>query len=234
MLKVNHLSLYKKQAILTDISLEAHPGHITGLLGKSGSGKTSLLRCLAQLEKGYQGEVMCQESRLIHLHPHKRRELIGYVCQSYPLFPHLSVMQNLEQPLFLCQNHDRKKSLALIEEVCVSLGVLPYLQAMPHELSGGQRQRIAIARAVVLNPSWLFLDEPTSALDPENTDLLIQLLIRFKQQEKGVIISTQDMGFAASVMDRVIFLSQGEVASHYLPQSQEQCLQDLEAFFHAK
>ncbi|KAN0027348.1 hypothetical protein ACTFIV_006924 [Dictyostelium citrinum] len=76
--------------------------------------------------------------------------------------------------------------------------------------------------------------EPTSALDPENTDLLVQLLIQFKQQGKGVIISTQDMGFAAQVMDRVIFLSQGSICFEYLPQSQEQCLQDLETFFHSK
>src|SRR6516165_6536209 len=143
MLKVNNLTLHKNKPILNNISFYAPPGRITLLLGKSGSGKTSLLRCLARLET-YQGDITSQS--------------VTYVSQSYTLFPHMTVLENCLQPLRL------QGITTPIESTLASLGMLPYLSSKPHELSGGQQQRIALARALLLNTDYLLLDEPTSAL----------------------------------------------------------------------
>jgi ABC-type polar amino acid transport system ATPase subunit len=215
MLKVKNLSLFKKRPILNHISLEAPLGRITLLLGKSGSGKTSLLRCLATVESSYEGDITHQTTTLKKLSIRERSHLIGYVAQSYSLFPHLSAFENCAQPLRLFTSKPLASLLPLIENMLSSLGMLSYLNAKPHELSGGQQQRIAIARALLLNPSYLLLDEPTSALDPLNTDLLIQLLRALASSGKGIIVSTQDMPFALKLLDRAYFLDEGSLLETY-------------------
>ncbi len=197
MLKVKNLSLHKNKTILSNITLEAPPHCITLLLGKSGSGKTSLLRCLAGLET-YKGEITYNDLPL----PKNRSSIVTYVSQSYTLFPHLTVLENCLQPLRL------NKISNSIDSILESFHMLPYLHAKPHELSGGQQQRIALSRALLLSPSYLLLDEPTSALDPENIDRFITLLRKFG---KGAIISTQDMTFASRVLQRAYFLEKGKL-----------------------
>lgn len=206
MLKVKDLTLTKKKIILNNISIEAPPGRITLLLGKSGSGKTSLLRCIAGLES-YQGEITPASTT--------------YVAQAYTLFPHMTVRENLLQPL-------RINNIATpIEPILSALGMLPYLDSKPSELSGGQQQRIALARAFLLNPAYILLDEPTSALDPDNTDRLISLL---KSSGCGVVISTQDMAFASKLLDNAYFLEDGNLVESYdstkpIPPKMQQFLQ---------
>ncbi|MGR3912844.1 MAG: ATP-binding cassette domain-containing protein [Candidatus Rhabdochlamydia sp.] len=231
MLKVKELSLFKNKTLLSGVSLEIPLGRVTCFLGKSGSGKTSLLRCLAQLEKSYQGEVSYEGKKISTLLSRERAHLMGYVSQSYPLFPHLSVFENCLQPLTLHCKGAKEDRYIQIQKVCESLGVHAYLEAMPHELSGGQRQRVAIARALLLEPLFLLLDEPTSALDPENTDILIHILTILKKKGGSVLISTQDMGFAARVMDHAFFLSSGELSHEYIPSRKEMCHDELCAFF---
>ncbi len=191
MLKVKNLTLRKKKTILNNLSLEAPPSTITLLLGKSGSGKTSLLRCIAGLES-YEGEITSPT--------------VTYVSQAYTLFPHMTVRENCEQPLRL------NNVTASIESILAALDMLPYLNAKPSELSGGQQQRIALARAFLLDTPYILLDEPTSALDPENTERLISLL---KSTKKGIIISTQDMAFASSLLERAYFLEDGTITEFY-------------------
>ena len=201
MLEVKNLSVVKRKKILNDISLSAPPGRVTLLLGKSGSGKTTLLRCLAQLEKKYSGEI------------HYGGQSIGFVPQSYALFPHMNVLDNCAQPLSLTVGKQPAREAAV-----KMLGVFEmegYATAYPHELSGGQQQRVAIARSLMLGPSMILLDEPTSSLDPKNTDLLIGVIHRLKSEGKGLVISSQDMGFAAKVIDRAYFLENGLIEEAY-------------------
>lgn len=203
MLEIKRLSLIKGGVlILNEVSLKFSPNRCTGLLGKSGSGKTSLLRCLVQIEKGYQGEV-------------KGGESLGFVSQSFALFPHLNVIDNCLYPLRIVKRLKRKEAMLKAQEMLTSLGMEKWSTAFPHELSGGQQQRVAIARALVLNPTYLVLDEPTSALDPENTVRLVEVLKKLQEQGKGIVISTQDMEFARELLDILVFLENGEVVEEY-------------------
>lgn len=201
MLKVKNLSVVKRKKILNDITLSAPPGRVTLLLGKSGSGKTTLLRCMAQLEKNYSGEI------------HYGGQSIGFVPQNYALFPHMNVLDNCAQPLSLTVGKQLAKEAAV--KMLGTFELEDYSTAYPHELSGGQQQRVAIARSLMLGPSMILLDEPTSSLDPKNTDLLIGVIHRLKSEGKGLIISSQDMGFAAKIIDRAYFLENGLIEEAY-------------------
>ncbi|HEX2579094.1 MAG TPA: ATP-binding cassette domain-containing protein [Rhabdochlamydiaceae bacterium] len=206
MLNIKKLSL---GTILREISLEIPEKQITLLLGKSGSGKTTLLRCIAQLEKNYTGEILYQGQHLSTLPAKERCRVLGYVPQSYALFPHMTLMDNCAQPLKLQGDTSAKtKALTILD----SLDMGAFADRKPHELSGGQQQRGAIARALVLDPAYLLFDEPTSALDPENTKLFIEILHQFN---KGILIATQDMAFAAKVLDRAVFMENGALIEHY-------------------
>lgn len=214
MLKVNKLSLLKQGAkILKEIGIELPKGRITLLLGKSGSGKTTLLRCLAQLETGYKGEILLNEEDIRQIGRKQRCQTFGFVPQSYPLFPHMSALENCFHPLALKIGH--KQARLEGEKMLQFLGMERYLNSYPHQLSGGQQQRVALGRSLILGPSWLFLDEPTASLDPENRELFIELIERLKREGHGVVISTQDMPFAAKVVDRAYFLEEGAVVEGY-------------------
>lgn len=193
MLEVKNLTLRKNKTILKSISLTAPPGQITLLLGKSGSGKTSLLRCIAGLET-YEGTIISPP--------------LTYVSQAYTLFPHLTVFENCAQPLRFQNNFSSTR----IEQTLAALDMLPFLASKPSQLSGGQQQRVALARALLLNKPYLLLDEPTSALDPENTTRLINLLLT---SQKGIIISTQDLTFATQILTRAYFFENGSILESY-------------------
>jgi ABC-type polar amino acid transport system ATPase subunit len=200
MLKVDGLNLVKAgNKILKGLCLEFPLGKITLLLGKSGSGKTSLLRCLAQLEKKYSGLISFNGNG------------VGFVPQSYPLFPHMTALENCILPAQLIL----KKSRAVLQEQAENLLKALELEGQklsrPNQLSGGQQQRVAIARALMLHPRFLLLDEPTSALDPHSSDLLIALLKEYASKGNGVIISTQDMQFASKILQRAYLLEEGSV-----------------------
>src|SRR3989338_6668667 len=148
MLDVRNLSLLKgKKALLKDIALKIPRGRITLILGKSGAGKTSLLRCLGQLES-YKGGIFFQGKCLKKMSPQERRSIVGFVFQSYALFPHMSVLENCIQPLRLLQKKDPSlEAIRLLE----TLGLASLLNSYPYELSGGQQQRVALVRALLLN-----------------------------------------------------------------------------------
>jgi ABC-type polar amino acid transport system ATPase subunit len=209
MLKVKQLSLTKNRGkILEKISLEIPRGRISLLLGKSGSGKTSLLRCIAQLEQHYEGQISCDDQRIDSLSPANRCGAIGFVPQSYALFPHMTVLENGAQPLRL-SGCSKKEAEQKVLEILQSLDMGPYADRRPSELSGGQQQRAAIARALALDPDFLLFDEPTSALDPENTEIFLQILQRLRSAGKGIVVSSQDMAFAGKMLDRAFFLENG-------------------------
>lgn len=215
MLSIKNLSLKKnKKPILNRISLDFPTNRITFLLGKSGSGKTTLLRCLAELEQGYEGEISWNQKPLQF---QKRSQIVGFVPQGFALFPHMNVLENCSRPLIHLFSERKTTAEFQACKILQSLEMEPFLSAYPFELSGGQQQRVAIARALLLNPHCILLDEPTSALDPESTELLIALLVKLRQEGRGLVISSQDMQFAKTLLDRAVFLEKGEVVEEYEP-----------------
>jgi len=216
MLKVERLGVAKsKKQLLNDIHIEIPTGRCTLLLGKSGSGKTTLLRCLSQLEKDYSGEIFSNSERLETFPRARRAQTVGFLPQAFILFPHMNVLANCAHPIQTLLKYSREKAEKKAMELLARLDMERFAKAMPHELSGGQQQRVAIARALGLDPVYLFLDEPTSALDPENTLLLLNILQMILKENKGIVISTQDMNFGAKSLDRAFFLENGSIVESF-------------------
>jgi ABC-type polar amino acid transport system ATPase subunit len=220
MFVANGLSLSKtrkgiRHQILKNIDFQAARGRITLLLGKSGCGKTSLLRCLAQIETEYEGEILIDGLKVNALSAQERCQSVGFVSQSYALFPFMSVLDNCAHPLRTVLGVSKNRAYEMVESQSASLEVGPLLHHYPHELSGGQQQRAAILRALLLNPNYLLLDEPTSALDPLNTNLLIKILRELTRTGKGIIISSQDMHFAQKIHDYTYYLEHGALSSFH-------------------
>ncbi len=212
MLEIKEVSLMKgKVRILKQVSCQIGQGEITVLLGKSGSGKTSFLRCLAQIESSYEGTIVLDGQSLVDLPPKQRGKAIGFVPQTYALFPHMNVLENCSFPLQIIHGLTKKEAAVKAKEILSLLDMVPWIEAHPQTLSGGQQQRVAIARAIASNALFLFLDEPTSALDPENVDRLITILNCLKKQKKGIVIASQDMDFAFKVSDRILLMEEGMV-----------------------
>jgi len=193
MLKTKNLTLKKgKKIILNTISVEIPEGKTTLLLGKSGAGKSSLLKCLAHLETGYDGVVSFDNRDLSTMCCQARARSISYILQSCALFEHMSCLKNCMQPLVVVlgqsKNAARKKAVEMLE----MFGMLDFLNAYPCTLSGGQKQRVAIARALLLAPQILLFDEPTSALDAENRSLVVQIIEKLCKEGKGICIASHD------------------------------------------
>jgi polar amino acid transport system ATP-binding protein len=211
MLTVKNVTLRKGQkTILNSICCEFPQGTITLLLGKSGAGKSSLLRCMALLEPNYEGEISFDTRTLSYS---ERKSDIGFICQSYALFPHMTALENCAQPLRVVGKMSSSQAKEKAMESLRLFEMQQYAFAYPHELSGGQKQRVAIARALSLNPAMLLLDEPTSALDPVNSKILVKILLFLRDQGKGIAISTHDMTFADQINERVYILEEGKIAS---------------------
>lgn len=198
--------------VLDNISYTFLKDRITLLLGKSGVGKTTLLRAIAGLEKDYYGTITIDTYDRKTLSGLGQATLAGFVAQQFNLFPHLTVVQNCMQPLMKVQRigYDLARQSAL--EMLSKFGLESYGERYPNELSGGQQQRVALARALVLNPKVLLLDEPTSALDPENSAALAALLQELCLSGVTVVVSSQDMSFARMIMDRVCLIERGTIA----------------------
>mgnify|MGYP000967422537 CR=1 FL=1 len=194
---------------LLSIGEEKEKGNLVTIYGKSGAGKTTILRILAGLLSPDKGEIKVNETTWlnttqgINLKPQKRK--IGFVFQDYALFPNMNVRENL---LFALNKGNDTKTVDHLIEI-IELGELQ--NRKPETLSGGQKQRVALARALVQKPSILMLDEPTSALDSSNTEKLIQLLLGLKNEGKTIIIITHDSNFAKSVSDDIYILKNKKI-----------------------
>jgi polar amino acid transport system ATP-binding protein len=212
MMQGKNISLtYAKKQILKAVSFEFISGGVTVLIGKSGAGKSTILRILAGLETSYQGSLFYGGQDLKTVTQKDRARLIGYVTQNYVLFPQLTVMQNcalaLQKVVGLTQLQAEQK----VADTLATVGMSDYVNAYPSQLSGGQRQRVAIARALCLDPKILILDEPTSALDPINVDNMVALLRQLSSQGLTVVLSSQDMLFVKMIFDRIYLIDNGEV-----------------------
>ncbi len=214
MLTIKNIYLKKgspAKQILQGISACFPQSKISLLIGKSGAGKSSLMRCIAQLETSYEGEVLFNGQSLQSLAASRRAQTLGYIAQGYALFPHLTALENCSQPLQIVAKMEvaqaKRKALAMM----ASLGMAEYGSAYPSELSGGQQQRIAIARALSLDPQILLLDEPSSALDPDNSTQLAKIMRELAAQGKTLIVSTQDLFFAEQLQATSYCIDQGRL-----------------------
>lgn len=200
--------------ILQGLSLQIKKGEVVVILGPSGCGKSTLLRCLNGLETIQGGDILLDGQSIIgnQKNFHLVRQKIGMVFQSYELFPHLDVLQNLILCPIKAQGRDKKEvteeALQLLERV----GLLDKKDSFARQLSGGQKQRVAIVRALLMQPEIILFDEVTASLDPEMVREVLELINDLAQEGRTMILVTHEMQFAQAIADRIIFLDQGKIA----------------------
>ena len=210
---INVSKHYGPLHVLDNVSLTVEAGEVIAIIGRSGSGKSTLLRCLNGLEPIQAGEILIDGVKVNDPDTDLRslRQNVGIVFQSFNLFPHLSVRDNitLAPRLVLKQSPDQARRLAT--DVLARVGLSDKIDSMPSQLSGGQQQRVAIARSLAMNPQLMLFDEVTSALDPELTGEVLRVLEGVAREGMTMILVTHEMGFARHFATRIVFMHEGKV-----------------------
>ena len=216
--------------VLKGIDFVVQPQQTFVLLGPSGGGKSTLLRCINHLEKidagrlYVAGELMGYKERGKVLHEMNARDVarqrasIGMVFQRFNLFPHKTAIENVMEAPIMVQHAPRKKAEAEAEVILRSVGLGEKLDTYPAQLSGGQQQRVAIARALAMKPALMLFDEPTSALDPEMIGEVLEVMKELAREGMTMIVVTHEMGFAKEVADRVVMMDEGVVVEEGTPE----------------
>lgn len=210
---------FGEKTVLDGISASVEKGEVVVVVGPSGCGKSTLLRCINALEEIQGGEILLSGEPILSNGKNltKQRQRIGMVFQSYDLFPHLTVLDNIT----LAPRKVQKKSKAEAEqearELLARVGLSDKEKSYPRELSGGQKQRVAIVRSLIMHPELLLFDEVTAALDPEMVREVLDVMLRLAEQGRTMIIVTHEMQFARAVADRVIFLDGGHIVEENTP-----------------
>ena len=201
------------KAILHDVNFALHRGEVLVIIGPSGCGKSTLLRCLNGLEKIQQGEIQFHGQSIVYGKVDWRNihQKIGMVFQSYDLFPHLNVLQNLLLGPLKVQKRTRAEATQQARTLLARIGLADREAALPRQLSGGQKQRIAILRSLCMNPEIMLFDEVTAALDPEMVSEVLDVIRELAQSGMTMVIVTHEMGFAQAIADRVMFLEDGNI-----------------------
>lgn len=204
---------YGQIEVLKGIDLEVAPGQVVALIGRSGSGKSTALRCVNGLERFQAGELQVCGHDLAAAKVDLRtlRQDVGIVFQSYNLFPHLTVEQNVTLAPRKVKGIAPAEARELAKEVLAQVGLSDKISSYPEELSGGQQQRVAIARSLAMHPRLMLFDEVTSALDPELTGEVLKAIERLASNGMTMMLVTHEMAFARSVADQVVFMHQGRI-----------------------
>ena len=207
---------YGENVILKNINLHINKGEVVSLIGPSGSGKSTILRCIVDLESITSGEILIEGNNLTDKNVDKKikKEMLlktGMVFQTFNLFPHMSVRNNIVRTLKLVKNMNTEKAESLAKEMLSLVGLSDKINNYPNELSGGQKQRVAIARALALQPDIMLFDEPTSALDPELVKEVLDIIRKLKNQKITMLIVSHEMKFVREISDRVIIMEKGEI-----------------------
>ena len=199
--------------VLKGINLEVGRGEVTALIGRSGSGKSTLLRCVNGLEKINAGSIEIAGHKVVPDKASLRalRRDVGIVFQSYNLFPHLSVGQNIMLAPRIVKDVAKPECRRTAEEVLALVGLSEKFDAYPDELSGGQQQRVAIARSLAMRPKVMLFDELTSALDPELTGEVLAVMEQLARDGMTMLLVTHEMGFARRVANTTVFMHQGRI-----------------------
>ena len=221
---------YGPLQVLTDINLAVERSEVLCIIGPSGSGKSTLLRCMNFLEQYQAGEVRVEGQLLGYridgagrrtpagvAQVNAVRRDIAMVFQQFNLWPHMTVLQNVAQPLRLVLKKSRAEAEQIAAATLSKVGLAVKADAYPGQLSGGQQQRVGIARALAINPAVILFDEPTSALDPELVGEVLQVIRQLAAEGMTMVVVTHEMGFAAQVADRVVFMDHGQLVEQGPP-----------------
>ena len=220
LLKIENLTKeYEGQKILDGINLEVKQGDVLVVVGPSGCGKSTLLRCINALEPIQGGTIKLQgmDIRKGSKNITTLRQKIGMVFQSYELFPHLTVLDNITLAPVKVQKRDKAEAQKEAMELLARVGLADKAKSYPRQLSGGQKQRVAIVRALCMHPEILLFDEVTAALDPEMVREVLDVMLDLAKQGKTMLIVTHEMQFAKAVADKVIFIDQGKIVEEAAP-----------------
>ncbi|HEC1727979.1 TPA: amino acid ABC transporter ATP-binding protein [Campylobacter lari] len=213
-LKIQNLQkYYDDHHVLKDINLEVNQKEVVVILGPSGCGKSTLLRCINGLEEMADGAIFVDDEKIDKNYKKwtKIRQKIGMVFQSYELFDHLNVEQNILLGPLKVQKRKKEEVLEEAKYWLDRVGLLHKLKAYPKELSGGQKQRIAIVRSLCMNPEIMLFDEVTAALDPEIVREVLDVILNLAKDGMTMLIVTHEMGFARAVADKIVFMDDGKI-----------------------
>ena len=211
---------FKDLEVLKGITEEIHEGEVVSIIGPSGCGKSTFLRCMNLLEQPTSGRVLFEGDDItgksvdITLH----RQKIGMVFQTFNVFPHITVLDNVTLAPILNKKMTKEKAEEKAKELLERVGLLDKMKEYPKKLSGGQKQRLAIIRALAMEPDVMLFDEPTSALDPEMVNEVLDVIKELAISGMTIVIVTHEMGFAREVSDRVLFMDEGIIAEQGTPE----------------
>lgn len=221
LLEIRHLKKdYGSADVLRDVSLTVSRGEVVVVIGPSGCGKSTLLRCINGLEPIQSGEILLGGQVLTDgtAKWSQVRQKIGMVFQSYELFPHMTVMENVLLGPLKVQGRKREEAEKMAETLLERVGLLEKKSSFPRQLSGGQKQRVAIVRALMMQPEIMLFDEVTAALDPEMVREVLDVMLELAKGGMTMVIVTHEMQFARAIADRVIFMDAGEIVESGEPE----------------
>lgn len=216
MIKIKQLTKqFGEHTVFSNLDLEIQKGEIVAIIGPSGTGKSTFLRCINYLDSANSGSITINATTIDCTQPKKNeilalRRQTGFVFQNYALFNHLTAQQNISEGLEVVKSQSKQQAKARALEILSDIGLSDKANAYPAALSGGQQQRISIGRAMALDAELLLLDEPTSALDPLWVNEVLSLIKQLAQRQQTMLIVTHELQFAREVADRVIFMADGE------------------------
>lgn len=210
---------YKDKEVLKGINFNVEKGEVISIIGPSGGGKSTLLRCINLLETPTSGNIYFKDEKVSATE--KYRQQVGMVFQNFNLFNNLTVIENCilapKKLLNLSDKEAREQAKRYLEKV----GMLDFINARPKSLSGGQKQRVAIARALCMKPEILLFDEPTSALDPEMVSEVLKIIVSLAKEGMTMLVVTHEMSFSKNVSDRILFMQNGVIAADIKPSEVE-------------
>jgi len=210
---------FGKVDVLKGIDMQVAPGEVVAIIGSSGSGKSTMLRCINLLETPTGGEILWHgkniQTEIDSLY--KYRASVGMVFQQFNLYNNLTVLQNCTLPQVKVLGRSKEEAEKIAKDYLDRVGMLPYQNARPAQISGGQKQRVAIARALSMNPEVLLFDEPTSALDPEMVGEVLSVMQQLAQEGMTMLVVTHEMAFARDVSSRVVYMNQGVICEQGTP-----------------
>ncbi len=221
MIKVENLhKSFGKLEVLKGVNEHIKKGEVVSIIGPSGGGKSTFLRCLNLLEDPEEGSIIFEGVDIMKEKTDidKHRQKMGMVFQHFNVFPHLTVIENITLAPVMLKKKSKEEAEKMAEELLDRVGLLDKKNEYPRRLSGGQKQRLAIVRALAMEPDVMLFDEPTSALDPEMVGEVLEVIKQLADEGMTIVLVTHEMGFARAVSDRVLFIDGGIIAESGTPE----------------